>query len=60
MRDCRCATGDSPQEVLLRMLHSAADCGHSDMPEGQRNTSSLLSQTLCLSAAWINWSMALH
>lgn len=42
------------REALLRMLHSAADCGHDDMPEGQ------LPQTLCLSAAWINWSMALH
>lgn len=48
------------RDALLRMLHSAADCGHDDVPEGQRNTSSLLSRTLCLSAAWINWSMALH
>lgn len=70
MKDCRRAVGDSPQEVqscctLLRMLRRAADRGHGDVPEGQRNNSSLLSQTLhswlhgltgawhCTGAAWL-------
>lgn len=33
------------------MLHSAADCGHDDVPESQQNTSSLLSQT---SSSWLH------